>query len=716
MFSSSTSIKKIGIGLISILFSIQVQAAFDVPTDNIDCTLNGVTIADGSSVSLYTSATVSYGKTCDSALEVRTCVKGVLSGTAQYGSCTVLPESACSLGGMPIPGSSAITTYQNATVAYGNQCVAEQRVCSNGQLSGSFTALSCEVLPPATCDFNGQVLQHGQTVDAYLRSSVPYGFSCTSALQTRTCNNGVLTGDAEFATCEVSAAKSCEFNGSPVAHGQSVQAFVSSSVAFGKTCQAETRTCNNGTLSGSAAFASCDVGQASACLLNGKTIAHGKSVQAFVSSSVAFGKTCQVETRSCENGVLSGAATFDTCVVDQPQSCAFNGSEVKHGEFATAFQNSTVAFGQSCVSEQRKCDNGQLEGSYTFGSCAIGQPAKCQFNGETIEHNSTVIGYSSSSVSFGQSCSTVAEVRTCSNGVLSGTAAFASCEVGQPKSCLFNGLTVAHGDSVNAFASSTTQYGQSCQAEARTCNNGVLSGSAQYGSCTEGQPASCLLNGKTIAHGQVVKLYASSSVPYGQSCVQQDRTCNNGTLSGTATAESCTVQPKPEDPAPVTGDLYWEFPEKCGCGSQGKGYNMSMYSKDGGKTWSYIKDKAPEDLQAVWDYMMKKYGSNKCGRPNVKYISAWHKGYVKFDKAYLPPRCEFVEQEVKSGTSSSRHHGKGHHGHHGAKRGDEGHKHDGFSKLFNKYSKGHHSGKGSCHGKGGKTETKKELVYICKDK
>lgn len=59
-------------------------------------------------------------------------------------------------------------------------------------------------------------------------------------------------------------AKSCTFGGTTVAHGASVTAYQASSVASGQTCQSQTRTCSNGTLSGTYANASCSVEVASA--------------------------------------------------------------------------------------------------------------------------------------------------------------------------------------------------------------------------------------------------------------------------------------------------------------------------------------------------------------------------------------------------------------------------------------------------------------------
>jgi len=99
----------------------------------------------------------------------------------------------------------------------------------------------------------------------------------------------------------------------------SVQAYQSASVAFGETCQAQSRTCSDGSLSGTYAFSACTVSAASSCSFNGQTVAHGDSVGAYESSSVLFGEICQSQTRVCNNGQLSGNYSHSSCVVSEFQ-------------------------------------------------------------------------------------------------------------------------------------------------------------------------------------------------------------------------------------------------------------------------------------------------------------------------------------------------------------------------------------------------------------
>jgi hypothetical protein len=101
------------------------------------------------------------------------------------------------------------------------------------------------------------------------------------------------------------------------------------------------------------------------------------------------------------------------------------------------------------------------------------------------------------------------------------------------------GGTLASGSSTTAYQTSSSS---NCPgvAETRTCTNGVLSGSYTYQSCST-PAASCTLPwGGTIASGSNVTAYQTNS---STNCpgVAQTRTCTDGTLSGTYTYQSCSA-------------------------------------------------------------------------------------------------------------------------------------------------------------------------------
>ncbi len=293
-------------------------------------------------------------------------------------------------------------------------------------------------------------------------------------------------------------------------------------------------------------------GDNQSCSFNNQEVLDGGSVTAYVNSTVTFGGSCQSETRTCMNGVLSGSNQYASCAVDSPASCLFNGETISHGQNLTTYLNSNVAFGGSCQSEMRTCENGSLSGSSQYASCEVAAPASCLFNGQTITHGRSSIAFATSTVGFGEFC--LQESRTCTNGALSGSSQYASCEVAAPASCLFNGQTITHDQNVLSYATSTVGFGESCQQETRTCSNGALSGSSKYASCEVAAPASCLFNGQTITHGQNVMGYLAPSVDAGSACKQEVRTCANGSLSGSYFFQSCVVEEQEPTPLPEVTD------------------------------------------------------------------------------------------------------------------------------------------------------------------
>lgn len=391
--------------------------------------------------------------------------------------------------------------------------------------------------PAGSCEYEGRTLQTGESIVAYLNSTVAFGESCEG--EKRHCTDGVMSGSYNFRNCTPGNPAACLFNGQTLDHDASVVGFLTSQVPFGQNCKQEARSCSNGALSGSYTFASCAVGAPAACLFNGRTIAHGATIPAaFQNSTVPFGQNCKQEPRTCNNGVLTGSYQAPSCTVGIAASCTFNSQSIAHGQSVPAFLNSAVTFGMKCSQQPRVCNNGALSGSYTFASCNVGAPASCLLNGQQIAHGQSARMFKTSSVTYGQSCQD--ETRVCSNGSMSGGFTFTSCGVAAPASCQFNGQNVAHGQTLQAFQSSSVEFGQTCNQETRACHNGVLSGSNTFASCAVGAPKSCLFNGQTLAHSQTIITYETAVAVDPKTCRQQVRTCSHGNLSGTYTQPTCS--------------------------------------------------------------------------------------------------------------------------------------------------------------------------------
>ncbi len=92
-------------------------------------------------------------------------------------------------------------------------------------------------------------------------------------------------------------------------------------------------------------------------------------VNSLGSTSVApSADTSYTGTVSGPGGSASCSGTQDLTVY---QYCPFNGQNIAHGSSVTAYQSATMPYGSSCVSQVRSCSNGTLSGSYQYSGCTV---------------------------------------------------------------------------------------------------------------------------------------------------------------------------------------------------------------------------------------------------------------------------------------------------------------------------------------------------------
>jgi hypothetical protein len=318
-------------------------------------------------------------------------------------------------------------------------------------------------------------------------------------------NSGQLVADSfctapkpapQTQACTVRQCNSCTLDGQTVAHGGSRNFFSASSVACGQTCQSQLRTCTDGVLSGNSIYsnANCSVGICNSCTLNGVTVAHGSSRNFFNSSSVACDQTCDAQPRTCNNGILSGNNSYSQpfCSVAPCNytyqwnisdwgACSATqcGTSGTRNRSVTCLRNDGVT-----VSDNTCLSSGAGAKPVSSEACSARACYSCNQDGVTVAHGTTRSFFSSNSVACGQTCQS--QPRTCNDGNLSGNSTYsnASCNTGTCNSCTLDGVTVAHGSSRDFFNSSAVACGQTCQSASRSCNNGVLSGSATYSSAS----------------------------------------------------------------------------------------------------------------------------------------------------------------------------------------------------------------------------------------
>lgn len=214
----------------------------------------GATVASGTSVSAYSTASVSPGGDCASARQTRTCTNGTLSGTYTYQSCSISAATlSVVLSASPNSGNAPLNNVNlSATVsgtATGNMnykfdCTNDGSwdVQQNNSLANPYTKLSAcsypaagtytakvevsrqglvasattQVVARASCTTPwGTTVASGSSVDAYSAASVPSDGSCLTVQQTRVCSNGTLSGTYTNQSCVVAPSLSVTLFANP---------------------------------------------------------------------------------------------------------------------------------------------------------------------------------------------------------------------------------------------------------------------------------------------------------------------------------------------------------------------------------------------------------------------------------------------------------------------------------------------------------------------
>ncbi len=152
---------------------------------------SGATGRDGGVTSAGDSGTTSAGDSgTTSAGDSGTTSTGDMDGGSA--------GAACSFNGETVADGANVTAYQSSSVPYGSTCTSEQRTCTDGALSGSYAYASCSVEPGASCTLSGQVVADGSSYTFFLSPRVPYGASCSTIAQSRTCTDGTLSGSDTY--------------------------------------------------------------------------------------------------------------------------------------------------------------------------------------------------------------------------------------------------------------------------------------------------------------------------------------------------------------------------------------------------------------------------------------------------------------------------------------------------------------------------------------
>jgi hypothetical protein len=204
-----------------------------------------------------------------------------------------------------------------------------------------------------------------------------------------------------------------------------------------------------------------------------------------------------------------------------------------------------------------------------------------------IQHNATILAYSTPSVVCPTTCSSVSQIRRCNNGLLEGSGEFGfqscfnespndpNCSNQSGANCnLPWGGSLPHGQSVQAWSQETATCPRTCSLYqgSLTCNNGNLQGAQTYTfkSCvsTTPQNPNCTTGtcttpwGVTINVGDSFIAYQYSTTQEGPCSSFERRQCSApNTLTGSYTNKSCA---EVKNCCPKNGLMVLNCSSECG--------------------------------------------------------------------------------------------------------------------------------------------------------
>ena len=358
---------------------------------------------------------------------------------------------------------------------------------------------------------SGILLNDGESLDVYSVDSVPCGTTCESQKGQITCNNGTLTGNADYShsSC-TSISCRCKYGDTYLNEGQSVE-------YYNRTtghCDIDAEKCENnkatvtcgpgGVLSGAdpAVYPhrNCNRPTCYCDLGNGINIRWGSSRRVYVNDTVGCGERCSASENSgrvyCSNtGELTGAITmanFGSCNEPDCSCDTPTGINIQYGANVVLFDRETVGCGEKCedYTGTVSCTiPNTAEGSppaslnYQFSSCI---PESCEGSGGgdgggTGNDYGPGMGWFDDGGGGGGGGGGAAGNVVILSQAGCNTPWAASTDPDRNPAGNFSGK-ISEGVEIVAYSQSSVVCGERCSdySQVRTCRNGVLSGDASF--------------------------------------------------------------------------------------------------------------------------------------------------------------------------------------------------------------------------------------------
>ncbi len=518
-----------------------------------DCQLTDVKMVDGQKGFFYSQKFVPAGTSCDLYRQERKCVDGILSGDKRfkYKKCEIDTKKDCEVSGHKIFHGKSEIFYKNSNASVNKTCsdLSQKRFCVNGKMTGNtdYNKTKCTSVTDTECFFLGKKVEKNSIF--YKEPFVDFGNECS--LQLRSCKEGKLTGRYEYETCTVKPPKSCFLGLTEIENNKSKIFYKTNKVSYGDTCQSQVRTCLQGVLSGSDDYKEsfCSPAVPKICKVGEQWLLHGESKLFYNIKKAKAGEVCKPIKRSCNNGKVSGDKNYvyEKCISFKKKSCELDGITIKDGEFIDFYKNSEDKF---CKPQKRSCEDGVLKGDENYNKSSCRRFKDCWVADNQIKHNAGRIFYKNHTVPKNSKCKE--ELRTCSDGNLSGTFNNLYCSTEENIFCFFSGIKIDNNKFKVFYSKEHVPYGETCEkySKKKFCLNGTIKGETKYvySSCKideklpEQVDLNCYLNGETIRNKMSKYYYKNDKVPYGTDCQSEKRVCKDGKLSGSFTNKFCKIE------------------------------------------------------------------------------------------------------------------------------------------------------------------------------
>lgn len=253
-------------------------------------------------------------------------------------------------------------------------------------------------------------------------------------------------------------------------------AFRTPTVPADSFCHAEKRICSGGNTMGSFRYESCSnevtTGFCGSPFPAGNPIAEGSSTTAHY---IDANGNCQTSTRTCSGAVLSGQGNLPACPNDNKCTLPWGLQLAEGGYIITKNREGAPKVPGTCGLPLIKwtCVSGQISELTLPDSCS---PGACTAPwGELVGNGMSVTAYKTEITT---NCNSMKTTRTCTNGVLSGNAAYnrPHCFEDRNPCRLPWGENLQSGGSVYAYPAPVAYGGSVCDRQVLSCVNGTLTG------------------------------------------------------------------------------------------------------------------------------------------------------------------------------------------------------------------------------------------------